>query len=314
MLSTQRCTIVMAAAVACLCTGALRASANLLVNGGFETPVLPPGGAVAFATGQTIPTSGGDWTVIGDPGTSVYLLQDTYFENFNNVGQFNAQEGLNSVDLSGPFNQGPTAGVQQTVAVIPGQEYMLTFWVGLVTPASGPGGVYGGPVTVDVSIDGGPRQSFMNFDSTNNRINWKKFNLVFTATASSTTIAFFNNTAPGTFFTGLDNVDLVSFVASGVGDTPVPKALYLAAPKPNPVRNGAVLQYSLAEPGEVRLTLYAVNGRRIRVLTDGWRSGGIHSEIFEPFDDSRRSLVSGVYFVRLEAAGRVLTQKLLLIR
>src|SRR5262249_50186704 len=124
------------------------------------------------------------------------------------VPQFNAQEGMNSVDLSGPFNVGPSAGVQQTVPVTPGHGYALTFWVGRVTPTGGPGGVYPGPATVDLVVDGGPRLPFTNSNFTNGSINWKSFTHTFTATSTQVSIAFLNGTPGGNNLAGLDGVSL----------------------------------------------------------------------------------------------------------
>jgi hypothetical protein len=176
-----------------------------ILNGGFEEPVLPGGAAQLFSPGAMI----GAWTVVGDAGTNVYLLQTTYSEPWNNVSQFNAQEGLNSVDLSGDGNKGPSAGVEQTVPTIAGHQYTLSFFVGRATPNGGPAGVYAAPATDDLSIDGGPRISFTNSDITEGMINWKQFSYTFTANGDSTAIAFFNGTPLGTNEAGLDNVTLV---------------------------------------------------------------------------------------------------------
>ena len=191
-----------------LCAVAGRAQANLLANGGFENPVQSAGAAQTFGPGQTLPLSGPGWTVVGSPGTSIYLLENTYNEPFNSVPQFNAQEGANSVDLSGPANVGPSAGIEQTVAVVPGRSYVLTFFVGRVTPSGGPSGVYPGPATVDLVVDGGPRLPFTNSGVTNGHINWKLFSHPFTATSTQVSIAFLNGTPAGTNEAGLDGVSL----------------------------------------------------------------------------------------------------------
>lgn len=184
------------------------ARADLIVNGGFEDPVLAPGAAVLFTPGQTIGSAG--WIVLGNSGTNIYLLQTTYNEPVNGVSQFNSQQGFNSTDLSGAFNQGPSTGVRQLVATTVGQQYSLSYWVGRVTPNVGPSGVYSGAATIDLRIDGGTRVSFTNANVTNGQINWKQFSATFTATNNNTTIDFLNGTPVGTNFLGLDNVSLVA--------------------------------------------------------------------------------------------------------
>jgi hypothetical protein len=199
------------------------ARANLIVNGGFEDPVLAVGSAVVFTPGQAI----GAWTVLGDPGTNVALGQTAYNEPFNDNTLFNAQEGLNELDITGTFNQGPSAGVEQSVATVPGQSYTLSFYVGRATPCHGPAAPYATPATVDLSIDGGARLSFTNPDVINGMVDWKPFSLTFTAVGNSTAIAFLNGTAIGNNYAGLDNVVLVpgavpeptSLAMLGIGST-----------------------------------------------------------------------------------------------
>jgi hypothetical protein len=276
--------------------------------------VLSPGEAITFAPGQNLPLVGGPWKVVGDPGTSIYLLQDTYTEPFNGVTQFNAQDGLNSVDLSGPSNVGPSAGVEQTVPVTGGQEYVLFFEVGRVTPGGGPGGVYAGAATVDVSIDGGSRVPFTNSDVTPGMINWKQFSYTFTPAGSSTTIDFLNGTPTGTNETGLDNVVLIPTSALGVGDAPAPMSLSFAVPSPNPATDATVLRYTLSRAGHVRLAVYDVSGRMVRLVHDDEQGAGEHAEGLRLHGEVGRGLTSGIYLVRLEAEGRVLMRRLAVIR
>lgn len=192
----------LAPVIALLTLGA-PAKADLLINGGFETPVLSSGSFITYTPGQVV---GSGWTAVG---AAVTLLQTAYGEPANGIPQFNAQEGLNSLDLTGPFNTGPSAGVQQTVATVAGEQYTLSFYVGRATPASGPGNFYPTPATVDLSIDGGPRQSFTNSQITLGALNWRQFTTTFTAAGSSTTITFLNGTPAGNNEAGLDNVVLV---------------------------------------------------------------------------------------------------------
>lgn len=287
------------------------AGANLLVNGSFEDPVLAAGGATIFATGATLPAVAGAWHVIGDPGTSIYLLQTTYNEPFNQVAGFNAEDGLNSVDLTGPANVGPTAGVQQTVAVAPGYPYQLSFYVGRVTPHSGPAIPYVSAATVDVRINGGARIPFTSSGVVNDAIRWQLCTYSFIPAASPVTIAFLNGTmggSSGSNEAGLDNVSLDG--PNPLAAPPVTPALGLAAPRPNPSAGEVEFDYSLARASRVRLTLVDVAGRCVRTLADEIETAGPHFCAIGSADP----LPGGLYFVRLEAEGRVLTRRLALLR
>src|SRR5690349_6490700 len=114
------------ALLALLIATAQPASANLLLNGSFESPVLAPGDAATFSGGSSaIP----GWTVLGN---DIALVETTYSENSPPVHDhgmvaFNAQDGFNSVDITGSNNSGPADGLSQTVATLVGQTYTLSF-------------------------------------------------------------------------------------------------------------------------------------------------------------------------------------------
>ena len=205
-----------------LLTGAGHARAGLIQNGSFELPVLPSGVAMEYSGGSTAIPS---WTVVGD---NVLLLQTAYSElgppYFDGVVQFNAQSGLNSLDLTGGGStDSPTDGVQQNVTTTLGDTYSLSFYVGRAQSNNGDSR-YQNPATADLSINGGPLVSFTNSDlPLSGYVDWEQFTTSFIATGSSTTITFLNGTPVGTNFAGLDNVVLTavpepsSLILIGVG-------------------------------------------------------------------------------------------------
>ena len=77
---------------------------------------------------------------------------------------------------------------------------------------------------------------------------------------------------------------------------------------PNPSSGGARVAFAVAEAGPVRLTVVDVRGREVAVLVDGERAAGAHEARLDG------GLAPGVYVVRLEAAGRVLTQRAAVVR
>ena len=85
--------------------------------------------------------------------------------------------------------------------------------------------------------------------------------------------------------------------------------LELAPSEPNPVLETAVFRFSLPAESVATLVLLDVTGRKIRTLLEGRRAGGPHELRW-----SRGSLPSGVYFLRLQAAGATETRKLVLVR
>jgi hypothetical protein len=174
--------------------------ASLIVDGGFENPTVPVAGYTQFLGGSTM----GAWKVLGN---DVLLINSLYSEPGNGILAFNAQEGVQSLDLTGAGNTSPTDGVSQSVATVVGQKYQLTFWVGT---ASGFSPYYTAPATDNVSIDLGAQVSFTNPNQTPYSINWQQFTYNFVAATSTTNIAFLNGTTPPTAEAGLDNVSLVA--------------------------------------------------------------------------------------------------------
>jgi len=96
----------------------------------------------------------------------------------------------------------------------------------------------------------------------------------------------------------------------------LPLAFELDAPYPNPMEKCTNIDFTLVRAAEIELSVFDLQGRRIRTLLSGQRDAGTHGW----FWDGRRSdgtfAQNGVYFLRLRASGesKVLTQKIALAR
>ncbi len=212
-----------ASALLLSCATAIPAAhANLILNGSFESPIVPSSSlscGVQFNTQcqgfyshdqSSPPVAGpfdiGDWAVIGKGGTPgvavVMQLGNGYTENGL---LFNPQDGTQSLDLTGEGNQGAN-GIKQTVATVIGTTYVLSFYLGREDPAAP--GYEIGPSAIDLILNQDAPVNFINSSTFSNDIAWEQFTYSFTATTASTTIAFLNATGVGNNFAGLDNVDL----------------------------------------------------------------------------------------------------------
>jgi hypothetical protein len=199
------------------------AHANLILNGDFESPIVPSSSVtcgVAFNTqcqgfyspDQINPPAAGpfvigdDWAVVGKGGASgvavVMQLGNGYTEN---ALRFDAQNGNQSLDLTGEGNQGAN-GVKQSVATVIGTHYLLSFYLGRQDPLAP--GYEIGPSALDLILNQDAPINFINSSTFSNDIAWQQFTFDFTATTALTTIAFLNATGVGNNFAGLDNVDL----------------------------------------------------------------------------------------------------------
>jgi hypothetical protein len=137
------------------------------------------------------------WTVLGD---RVTLINELYVES---AITFNAQDGRQWLDLSGPGSNSASNGVTQDVATMIGQAYRISFSVGSATNNFN---IFAS--TVDLSIDGGPRVAFTNPTAPRSTMDWQRFSADFVATSDLTNISFFHGSGPSNNLSGLDNVTL----------------------------------------------------------------------------------------------------------
>ncbi len=93
-----------------------------------------------------------------------------------------------------------------------------------------------------------------------------------------------------------------------------PLALGHVESLPNPFSSATTLRYSLPRTQRIRLAVYDATGRELAVLAEEVEQAGEHVVRWAGRDDTGRALPSGVYFSRLEAAGRTITRKLVLTR
>jgi hypothetical protein len=89
----------------------------------------------------------------------------------------------------------------------------------------------------------------------------------------------------------------------------VPGAFRLEQNYPNPFNPATRIRYTLPDAAPVRLDVFDLLGRRVAVLADGFQPPGTHEVTFDA-----RGLPGGPYFYRLQAAGRIETRAMLLIK
>ena len=89
----------------------------------------------------------------------------------------------------------------------------------------------------------------------------------------------------------------------------LPEQTALLSNYPNPFNPTTMIQYRVDAPGQVRLVVYDVLGREVAVLVDSHEVKGSYAVTFDG-----SSLTSGIYFTRLNAGGKTLLQKMLLLK
>jgi hypothetical protein len=120
------------------------------------------------------------------------------------------------------------------------------------------------------------------------------------------------------------SVTLDPTVAVAENKVELPKTFALYQNYPNPFWSGAtsrsagnpttIIKYDLPVPSEVKLEIFDLLGRRVRVLVDAKQTAGFHSALWDGKTEAGRSVATGVYFYRIQAKGFVKARKMLLVR
>ena len=97
----------------------------------------------------------------------------------------------------------------------------------------------------------------------------------------------------------------------------IPEETALLPNYPNPFNPETWIPYQLAEPAEVTLTIYAVNGTKVHTLALGLMPAGIYQSrsraaYWDGKNDVGESVASGVYFYTLTAGEFTSTRKMLI--
>lgn len=102
--------------------------------------------------------------------------------------------------------------------------------------------------------------------------------------------------------------------STGVGD-PVVAAPVLDGAFPNPFNPTTTIAYELPHDAAVTLTIHDAAGRLVRTLrSDDFEAAGRREALWDGRDDGGRPIASGVYLVRLKAAGVVQVERVALIK
>src|SRR5204863_5477528 len=94
----------------------------------------------------------------------------------------------------------------------------------------------------------------------------------------------------------------------------LPVRVQLNPTHPNPFKASTVVEYDLAADGRVRLTVYDLRGRLVRELVNEVQSAGSHRATWLLTAAEKERTPTGIYFFRLEAGGKTLTRKIILLR
>jgi hypothetical protein len=70
---------------------------------------------------------------------------------------------------------------------------------------------------------------------------------------------------------------------------------------PNPFNPGTTISFSCPQPSEVTLTIYDLQGQRVRQLVRGEMAAGQHKTYWNGQDEQGKVVAAGIYFYQIEA-------------
>ncbi|MGD9546772.1 MAG: choice-of-anchor D domain-containing protein [Candidatus Krumholzibacteriia bacterium] len=93
-----------------------------------------------------------------------------------------------------------------------------------------------------------------------------------------------------------------------------PQRARLLASYPNPFNPQTTVPFIMGEPGHARLAVYDLAGRLVMVMLDEDVPAGLNERVWLGRDGRGRPVPSGVYYLRLDAGGRVDMGKTMLLK
>lgn len=156
---------------------------------------------------------------------------------------------------------------------------------------------------IEVSNDDGATWAAL-YTSTLSRPEWVQYTFSLTEVIGLTNQMRFRVIAADTgeessVEVALDDFRLEGIPYAGIEQPRDVLSLSFAGPLMNPLRPGGQFAFRLAMPGDARVELFDLNGRRVRVLGDRMLSAGAHRIAWDGTDSSGRPSPAGVYFARL---------------
>jgi hypothetical protein len=83
---------------------------------------------------------------------------------------------------------------------------------------------------------------------------------------------------------------------------------------PNPFNPSTTISFSISEKGKVELSIFNIKGQIIKTVINESLNIGDYSVSWDGFDDSGKSVGSGVYLYQIKTPSKILTRKMMLLK
>ena len=99
------------------------------------------------------------------------------------------------------------------------------------------------------------------------------------------------------------NMDAIPIVA-------VPDNVELTGNYPNPFNPSTTIRFGLPEDGNVKITIYSINGQKVITLAEGSYSKGYHEIKWNGINSTGNSVSNGIYIYELKTGNQRLIKKM----
>jgi formylglycine-generating enzyme required for sulfatase activity len=125
-----------------------------------------------------------------------------------------------------------------------------------------------------------------------------------------------DSTRAYTTTTDVDGYYQISFstsVGENIETSTIPASFTLIQNYPNPFNPSTVIPFTLSAAGQASLTVFNIQGQKLRTIAEGYFSAGCHSVMWNGADDRGRHVSAGVYLYQLRMGSKSETKKMLLL-
>lgn len=116
---------------------------------------------------------------------------------------------------------------------------------------------------------------------------------------------------PGEYYV-YTNKNLNNYVITAINDPITSSTDMSLAVFPVPVQSNAIIQYNLSESGNVNISLFDVNGRKVADLISGFKFTGLQTFPLNQNGVNINSLSNGTYIIQMESKGKIKTAKIII--
>ena len=94
----------------------------------------------------------------------------------------------------------------------------------------------------------------------------------------------------------------------------LPEEFALNQNYPNPFNPSTIIPYDLSKDSKVKIEIFDLMGRNIKVLFEGNQSAGNHKQVWMGTDNFGNPVGAGVYLCKMFTPQKVFMQKMILIK